>query len=327
MFFANLILGRKQRKEKIVAVDHINLQVRKGEILGLLGPNGSGKTTLFKMLAGLLYPTEGTAYIFGYDIVKNHIEVLRHVNFIPGMLTGGIWCSPGLSARKNLKAMAELFNIPIKRVDEVIQLAGLDEIADVRVGTFSSGMMARLGLAFGLLKESPIYLLDEPTVGISIETVKEIHNYLKEHLSRRFGATILYASHIAREIQMLCDRVAILHKGKLLTVGEPEELIRSIGKPEVIEMEGVDCPSNAEEDIGKIEGVELVSLRTEQETGGNFSLRLHAKSARDVLPEIVKLFSRKYNSHIKYINISEPTLEDVYLHLIQKEKCLEELKD
>ncbi|MGB9877217.1 MAG: ATP-binding cassette domain-containing protein, partial [bacterium] len=207
------------------------------------------------------------------------------------------------------------------------QLAGLEDIADVRVGTFSSGMMARLGLAFGLLKESSVYLLDEPTVGISIETVKEIHNYLKEHLSRKLGATILYASHIAREIQTLCDRVAILHKGRLLTIGEPEELIRSLGKPQVIEMEGAECPSNAGDEIRKLDGVELVSLRIDQETGRNFSLRLHTKSARDVLPEIVRLFSRKYSPHIKYINITEPSLEDVYLHLLERGKCLEERKD
>lgn len=319
MFFANLILGRKRRKEKVVAVDHINLKIKRGEIVGFLGPNGSGKTTLFKLLASLLYPTEGTARIFGYDIVKNRVEVLKYVNFVPGILTGGIWCVPGQSPRKNLQSMAELFNIPVSRVDEAIKLAGLEEVADARVGTFSSGMTARVGLAFGLLKESPVYLLDEPMAGISLETVRDIHFYMKEHLSRKLGATILYASHNAREIQKLCDRVVIMHKGKILAVGDPEELIRSIGKPEVVEIEGFEIPPEAVEELGKIEGINIASLKMDEDSPGHISLRLHTHNSREVLPDIVGLLSRTYGAHLRYINVSEPTLEDVYLYYVKGE--------
>ena len=194
-FFYNLFHKiYKKSVKKVIAVNHINLKIREKEIVGLIGPNGSGKTTLLRILSCLIKPTEGTAKIYSFDILKNKKRVLEIISFIPGILTGGIWCNPGLSARRNLIEMAKFFNFPKERVDEALALAGLEDFADIRVGNFSSGMLAKLSIAFSLLKNSKVYLLDEPMAGVSPEKVSYIHNYIKNHLNKKLGATIFIPS-------------------------------------------------------------------------------------------------------------------------------------
>lgn len=167
---------------------------------------------------------------------KERYEVVWHVNYVAGLLTGGVWCDPNLSARRNLETIASLFKIPASKVNEVLEFVGLSQVASARVGTFSSGMTARLVVAFGLMRDASIFLMDEPTIGISVETASEIQAYLKNHVQNEVKATILYATNNVVEAEKLCDRVAILNNGKVIACGKPMELIGSLKRSEVIEV-------------------------------------------------------------------------------------------
>jgi len=143
----NRYFNRNVVKEEVVAVDHVNLKIPQGELVCLLGPNGSGKTTLLRILATLLKPTSGTAYVMGHDIVKEEGEVWRHVTYIAGLLTGGAWMDARLTPRQILTIQSQLYGFPRDRIEDALKLSGLEEVADVRVATFSTGMLARLSVA------------------------------------------------------------------------------------------------------------------------------------------------------------------------------------
>jgi ABC-2 type transport system ATP-binding protein len=212
----------------VTAVDSLSLDVRSGEVFGLLGPNGAGKTTTIKMLITLLPPTSGTATVAGHDIIHEPRQVRRSIGYVPQLLSS----DGALSARENLDISGRLYHIPRaerrERIDDALQFMGLAEVADNLVRTFSGGMVRRLEIAQAMLHGPPALFLDEPTVGLDPTARHAVWGHIRK-LREREGTTILLTTHYMDEAAALCERVGIMHLGKLVALGTPESLAAEVG--------------------------------------------------------------------------------------------------
>jgi ABC-type multidrug transport system ATPase subunit len=202
------------------AVEDVSLSIRRGEIFGFLGPNGSGKTTTISMILGLMYPTGGEVEIFGERVTPLHNQALRRV----GALVGTPALIQAFSARRNLQALSYLFPaLPAQRVEQVLEQVGLAGDAHRRAGRFSSGMKQRLGLALALLKQPDLLILDEPTNGMDPAGMQEMRLLLRS-LARQ-GVTVFLSSHLLHEMELTCDSVAVIGRGRILAQGAVGELL------------------------------------------------------------------------------------------------------
>jgi ABC-2 type transport system ATP-binding protein len=205
------------------AVDHISFEVQEGEIFGLLGPNGAGKTTTINIIVGLLAPTSGTVRVNGHDVVNEPLEARRNI----GLLPDNVGVFPNLTARQNLMYFSELAGVPnqtaVKRVDELLTLVKLSDWGNVRAEKFSRGMRQRLGIAQSLVRDPQLLLFDEPTLGIDPEGTRDMRELIRS-LAKDHNKTILMTSHLLYEVSQVCDRVAIMKKGKLVAIGTLPEL-------------------------------------------------------------------------------------------------------
>ncbi|HUY57018.1 MAG TPA: ABC transporter ATP-binding protein [Candidatus Micrarchaeaceae archaeon] len=207
-----------------VAVEHLNLEVHKGEIFGFLGPNGAGKTTTMRMALGLIRPSAGWVEVFGQDVARHAASVLPKVG--PLVETPALY--PHLSGRDNLRVLAApLGSVPEVRIDALLELVDLRARQRDKVRTYSLGMRQRLGLAIALLHDPELLVLDEPANGLDPAGIKSIRSLLRE--LRDSGKTVFISSHVLGEVERLCDRVAILRRGKLIQVGRIEEFRESTG--------------------------------------------------------------------------------------------------
>ncbi|WP_322806269.1 ABC transporter ATP-binding protein [Thermanaerothrix sp.] len=209
-----------------VAVDHLNLTVRKGEVFGLLGPNGAGKTTTILMILGLTEPTSGSIRVLGFDPTRQPLTVKAHVGYLPDQV--GFYDE--LTAYENLIYIAKLNGLSRDEADRRIQTAlekvNLIEMRDKPVATFSRGMRQRLGVAEVLIKQPQIIIMDEPTQGLDPEGAREFLDIIRNLRSE--GITILLSSHLLHQVQAVCDRVGLFHRGKMMLVGTVDELGRKV---------------------------------------------------------------------------------------------------
>lgn len=205
----------------IHAVEDLSLEVRQGEIFGFLGPNGAGKTTAISMMLGLLYPTSGTVEIFGQRVTPQNPEALSRVGALVGA-TPALF--PFLSARTNLELIAKMHpEVPHRRVDEMLELVKLEHNANRPAGRFSTGMKQRLGLAMAMIHKPDLLILDEPTNGMDPAGMRNIRNLLRALADS--GITIFISSHLLHEIELICDRVAVIKAGLLVAQGTVQELV------------------------------------------------------------------------------------------------------
>jgi ABC-2 type transport system ATP-binding protein len=220
--------GLTKEYEDLVAVDHLDLDIRAGEIFGLLGQNGAGKTTTILMLLGLTEPTEGAARVVGLDPSRGPLEVKRRVGYLPDAV--GFYGE--MSGRENLRYTARLNRIDKSVMDEtidsVLEQVGLTDRADDRVETYSRGMIQRLGIADALIKDPDVLILDEPTTAIDPLGVTEILELLRSLVEER-GMAILLSSHLLNQVQSVCDRIGIFAGGRLIGQGTMTELATRFG--------------------------------------------------------------------------------------------------
>src|SRR5687767_216440 len=216
--------------ETRLALAEVDLEVNEGEFVGLLGPNGAGKTTLFKVLSTLILPDTGRATVLGHDVVRSPVSTRRLLAPVIADERSLHW---RLSAAENLRLFAALHGVPRAevggRVRELLVLVGLDATAAQLVGTFSSGMKQRLLIARALLARPRVLLLDEPTRSLDPISARALRVFLRDELVARQGCTVLLATHSAEEAFGLCDRVAVLDRGRLLATGPVEQLARDVG--------------------------------------------------------------------------------------------------
>jgi ABC-2 type transport system ATP-binding protein len=213
------------RGERIMAIEDVNLNIREGEILGLLGPNGAGKTTLLKILTGLLVPTRGRGRVAGYDVVHDPTRVRLSLGFVTSEERSFYW---RLTGRENLHFFGRLSNLSgaglRSRCQELLGRVELDDVADRRFMTYSSGMKQRLALARALLHDPRVVIMDEPTRSLDPSSARHLRRFIQEELSGRQGKTILLATHNLEEAESLCGRIAIISRARIRLVGTMDEI-------------------------------------------------------------------------------------------------------
>ena len=295
-----------RRFNNLVAVDHISFNVKKGEIFGLLGPNGAGKSTTIRILCTLLRPTSGQARVAGFEIVKEAGKVRKHI----GLVAEKIILYDRLTARENLKFFGRLNHIPekiiSKRIKKLLNLVKMEKWADSLVGTFSTGMKQRINLARALLNMPDILFLDEPTLGLDPQTTRAIRDFIKE--INREGITIILTTHIMQEADLLCDRIGIIDRGKIVALNTPRGLKNIISGQGKVALE-LNASNLSRQIISKIERLEAV-LSVSQKN--DYSLKTYVND-EEAIYEIISII-QKNKGRIKSITTLSPNLEDVFLH-------------
>src|SRR5512136_701070 len=209
------------------AVDHVSFEVRKGEIFGLLGPNGAGKSTAIRMLSTLSRPTNGSATVAGFDVIKEDNKVREHV----GLVSEKMIMYDELTARENLRLFGELYDIPKdvlnKRVSKLLDFVRMEQWADHRIDTFSTGMKQRINVIRALVNQPEVLFLDEPTLGLDPQSTAEIRELVRR-INIENRTTIILTTHMMTEADMLCDRIGIIDRGKIIALDTPAGLKRSI---------------------------------------------------------------------------------------------------
>jgi ABC-2 type transport system ATP-binding protein len=293
----------------LTAVDGVSFDVQEGEIFGLLGPNGAGKTTTLSMVAGVLEPDGGRVSIGGRDIWQRPKEVKRQLGVVPQEIA----CWEDLTARDNLVFWASLYDLGGARrreaVDRALERVGLSERAGDRVKTFSGGMKRRLNLAMGLVHEPRFLLLDEPTVGIDPQARLAILEVVRE--VARGGTTIVYTTHTMGEAETLCDRLAIVDHGRILTTGTLDELIKIAGETELVRLTGPFDDAEMRARLERFEGLRVLSTESRQAV---VSPTREGPGLRALLPELLDP-----ELGVEDVSIQRPSLESVFIRLTGRE--------
>ena len=312
-----------KRYGDIVAVDLLDLEIRAGEIFGLLGQNGAGKTTTILMLLGLTEPTGGAARVLGLDPTRNPLEIKRRVGYLPDAV--GFYGD--MTGRENLRYTARLngLNGPDAEssIDGVLDQVGLAARADTRTDTYSRGMLQRLGIADALIKEPDLLILDEPTSSIDPIGVVEILNLLRD-LARERGMTILLSSHLLGQVQSVCDRVGIFASGRLIGVGTVAELADRFGDGAAhleIELAPASAtsgdPTVPADDATVLRGIEGLELETFDAPHGTWHATVRPASASKVVREAIVRAAGTHGLRLVSLRELDRSLDDIYRSAVE----------
>ena len=301
----------RRRSKDVEAVRGVSFEISEGELFGLLGPNGAGKTTMIKMLITLLIPTAGTARVLGYDVVQHPREVRRRIGYVFGGERG---VYERLSGYDNLRYFAELYAVPARiqkrRIEELLELVGLKGREHERAEGYSRGMKQRLHVARGLLHDPPVLFLDEPTIGLDPVGARELRSTIASLTAA--GKTILMTTHYMFEADSLCDRIAVLSKGRIVAEGTPEQLKSRVASGSVTEVEVYGVPDETIERLRRLEGVLSVSVE-EREQAQVLSVQTRAD-----VQLTASILGHLDGASIGRISQRDPTLEDAYVALVSE---------
>jgi len=291
---------------EILAVDHISFEVERGEIFGFLGPNGAGKTTTIRILTGLSQPTDGKASVLAFDINSRIVEAKRHIGVVPEISN----LYDELSAIDNLLFMAQLYGVPRpqrrKRVEELLKTFGLYERKDSPFRTFSRGMKRALTIAAALIHNPKILFLDEPTVGLDVVAARSLRNLIAN--LRQQGITIFLTTHYLEEADLLCDRVAILVKGRIIKIDSPEALKATAEEESVIEFSVEREISELMENLSnKFPGAKVVAAEQNK-------VRIYGGIPADIYDNVFR-FAKYKGIEIQSVNSIKPSLEDAFIKI------------
>jgi len=317
-------LGRRfqSRASSVVALESVDLQVNEGEVFGLLGPNGAGKTTLIRILSTLLLPTSGTASIAGYDVAKDPEKIRPLINMASGSERAGY---EFISARGNLWFFSQLYGISTQefkqRVNALSAQLELTEYLDKKVFALSTGYRQRMTIARAFINDPKVVFMDEPTIALDVMTARRIREFLarEAHASKR---TIFLATHNMAETEAICDRLAIIDKGKILVCDTPDNLKRNYGVPAyVVE---VSPPPSSLETFTSISGVKGVTTTLDQERGVARVKFLF--ESQEAIESVMKNIAA---SNIRVLSSwrQEPTLEEVFVNLVGRGFAERELEN
>jgi ABC-2 type transport system ATP-binding protein len=294
--------------DSLKAVDDISFEVEKGEIFGLLGPNGAGKTTTIAMISGLLKPDAGKIIVDSLDLDVDYKKIKKIMGVVPQDMA----FYEDLSARENLRFWGQLHGLGRKTMEERIgyylEKTGLRGRESEPLKKYSGGMKRRINLIIGLIHQPKLLLLDEPTIGIDVQTRLNIYELIKDASSR--GTTVLYTTHNLQEAEELCHRIAIMDQGKILALGTLAELIKIVGEKDIALITGKFSAEKVREILTSLPGAEVLSLEE-----GRAMLSLEA--SRNIPPLLEEFF--KHGIPVEDVAIKQPNLEGVFLRLTGKE--------
>ncbi|MEL9909303.1 MAG: ABC transporter ATP-binding protein [Desulfurococcus sp.] len=300
----------KSTPQVIEALRGVSFKVRRGEVVGLLGPNGAGKTTTVKILATLLIPDEGDAWINGFHVVEEVDDVRKSIGVVFSVEKGFY---AKLTGRENLRYFAALYGLSSseaeKRVEELLRLLELDKLgaSDRLFEEYSLGMKARLGLARALLRDPPVLILDEPTLGLDPPSARRIRSLVREMAGN--GKTILYTTHNMFEAELVCDRILLIDKGRIIAEGTPGELKEKMaGKRTIVAHVRGDKMLVSR----TIEGLEVEKVSVEESEEG-LTVRLLTRSPEEVAGILLRELVAR-GVEVYTLRIEEPTLEDVFIY-------------
>jgi len=291
--------------DELVAVDHINLNIKQGEVFGFLGPNGAGKTTVIKMLCTILNPTSGEVKVCGYDVMRERNNVRECI----GVVFQDSCIDKFLTGRENLDFHARMYHMDSttrkKRIAEVLNLLDLRGKENVKISDCSGGIQRRFEVARGFMNHPEVLFLDEPTLGLDIQTRRNLWGYI-QMLNEREGVTIILTTHYIEEADYLCHRVAIIDYGKIAALDKPEKLKEVMGSS-LISLQIANEPQE-----------ELTSLLKELDwvkkiDRHNGCLELSIKGRDERMPELVEILT-EHGFVISSIDLHQPSLEDAFLH-------------
>jgi len=303
----------RQKKKEIHALNGVFLSIKTGELFGMLGPNGAGKTTITRILSTILLPTSGTAKVFGLDVVKSAGQIRPRIGLVFGGERGLYW---RISGRDNLQYFANLYKmepeISKKRIPELLELVGMTDRAKERVETYSRGMKQRLHIARGLLHDPEVLFLDEPTMGLDPVAAREMRAVILG--LKQAGKTIFLTSHYMFEVDALCDRVAVIHQGKILTEGTPSSLKHLVADLEVVELECFGVPEELIARLREHPRVESVVIEMRDQTQ---LLQIQAPAGAEMVQEFLGILQ---GVQVRKVVTRQPTLEDAYIKLVGKDE-------
>ena len=327
-----IVINLSKTFGKVTAVDAINFEVFEGEIFGLVGLNGAGKTTTMLMVSSLLNPDSGSATVCGYDVVKEKDGVRRSIGFVFEEEAVDIY----LTGKQNLDFAARMYSLSKEereqKVAEVLKTVGLEQHANGKVRDYSGGMLRRLEIARGMLTSPKVLLLDEPTIGLDVQTRRYLWDYLRR-VNKEMGTTVLLATSYLDEADYLCNRIAILHEGKIIVSNTPEALKGSIGENLIT----LKVPKSSQKEFAEVlVGEDLITPKVSNDSQEEFAELLRemtwAKSVKSQgqgaivlsltdksigIPEIVRM-AKTHGFSISSIKSSTPNLNDVLLHYAKK---------
>ena len=292
--------------QKFKALDNISFQIEEGEIFGFLGPNGAGKSTTMMILTTLLKPTSGNASVQGFDVVTQAKKVRENIGFVQQE----IGVDEYLTGRENLIFQSRISQMPKEkvqsRIDEVISLVELEEKQNEAAITYSGGMRKRLDIACGLLHRPKVLFLDEPTVGLDIQTRRKIWEYIRK-IHKEFEMTLFVSTHYMEEADKLCDRVGIIDYGKIQVIDTPETMKNAMGN-DTVSFSLMDGIARQDELINRIEQIEFVNqvIRKQGE------IIIKSSQCSEVIPKIFQTTS-EMNIEINSLSLNKPTLDDVFI--------------
>lgn len=292
----------------VTAIDHINFEVKKGEIFGFLGPNGAGKTTTIRILTGLLKPDEGKAFVAGYDIAKNPIEAKQCTGVVPEVSNAYI----DLSAWENLTLIGRLYGVPKPKLQEnaarLLKEFGLYEVKDKLVRGFSKGMKQKLLLCMALINEPKVLFLDEPTSGLDVESARLLRDKIMQF--NKEGKTVFLSTHNMEEANQLCHRIAIINYGKIAAIDTPEKL-----RAQSVELQYIEVLFNKPFDLKEISEYP----NTVKASFAGNKVKIYTVNPSATIEFLVE-FAKQKRMRILSLNTMMPSLEDVFLKLIKEKK-------
>lgn len=288
-----------------LAVDHIDLEVERGRVFGFLGPNGAGKTTTIRMLACLIRPTSGSASVWGMDVATEYMEVKRNVGYLPE--SPGYY--PEMTPEEFLTHFARLFRVKgaEARIDEGLRTVGLFDERNLQVRSFSLGMRQRLNIARILLHDPRLLILDEPTSGLDPRGTREVRELIRS--LGEGGKTIFLCTHILPEVEMVCEEVGIVHRGRIVAVDTPDNLRDKVRVSNVIHVLLGSGGPPVEEILARVRELTWVKDARQKE---ELELAIEASSTEEKRPELARVLVEQ-GAQLLSMDLEEPTLEDVFM--------------
>jgi len=305
----------RSEKHAVEALRGVSFNVRHGEVVGLLGPNGAGKTTTVKIISTLLLPDDGTALVEGFDVVKQAKEVRKRIGIMLSVEKGFYG---KLTGKENLLYFGALYGMEgerlRKRVDELMSLLGLKAMRaeDRLFEEYSLGMKARLALARALLKDPPVLLLDEPTLGLDPPTARRIRELVSD-LAHREGKAILYTTHNMFEAELVCDRILLISKGRIVAEGRPDELKAKIPGLRLLTLTVRGNGATATTIQGVIESIIGVKPEVKEVEPSIIEIKAKLSKLENVVDEVIRAITSAGLEILRF-RVEEPTLEDVFIY-------------